>query len=591
MKSKYSYRAGCLLLALILAVSSSPAAAQEGAPEFSKLPGQIVVSAHPEATRAGTAVLKEEGNAVDAAAAVQFALNAVEPQSSGIGGGCFILFYQARTRKVIVVDGREEAPRRAFPEMFLDPEGKEVPFYPERITGGNSVGVPGCLAALHKAWKNFGSGKISWARLFEDALRLAEEGFPVSAKLAGAIEGERARLALFPASQAIFLDAEGNGLKEGARLVQKDLASTFRVLQAQGPEAFYQGEIARDIVRAVRESPVNPGLMSLEDLREYQAPLRRPLRGTYRGYEIFSMPPPSSGGVTVIETLNILEPFALRAMNPSGAEFVHVFSEAQKMAFADRNRYLGDPDFVAVPVDRLLSKDLAAAKSAAIDLRKASTAAEPSVLIGLGNNSTSHVSIIDGEGNFLAMTTTIEHIFGSGLTVPGRGFILNNELTDFSASPFLDAGKKIPAPNQVEGGRKKRAGSLDLAESEGGKRPLSSMSPTLIFREGRPIAALGSPGGTQIIGIVLNVMVRLLDFARSPEEAVGAPRILNRNGPLELEKEFFADPLLVGALRALGHDLIMREPFGNAQLAMLADGGSRVAGASDPRGEGQPGEA
>lgn len=580
-----------LLLLTIFGPPGLIAAEKEAAPVL-KLPGQVVASAHPEATRAGLSVLKEGGNAVDAAVAVQMALNVVEPQSSGIGGGCFILFHQAQTGEVIVIDGREEAPRRAFPEMFLGPQGKEVPFYPERITGGNSVGVPGCLAALHKAWKRFGSGTIAWSRLFDEAIRLAEEGFPVSGKLAGAIEGERARLLLSPASKSVFLDAEGQALKEGTRLVQKDLAATFRLIQSEGPEAFYQGEIARDIVRAVREAPVNPGLLALEDLQEYEAPFRRPLRGTYRGYEIFSMPPPSSGGVTLLEALNILEPFAIGAMNPSGAEFIHVFSEAQKMAFADRNYYLGDPDYASVPVDQLLSKELASAKSAAIDLRKVTAGtADPSVLIGLGNNSTSHVSVIDAAGNFLAMTTTIEHIFGSALTVPGRGFVLNNELTDFSAQPFLDAAKQVPSPNRVEGGRRKRSASIDAQQSYGGKRPLSSMSPTLIFREGRPIAALGSPGGTQIIGIVLNVIVRLIDFGRSPEDAMTAPRILNRNGPLELEKDFFADPILVAALRAMGHDLIIREPFGNAQLAILTDSGARVRGASDPRGEGEPGEA
>jgi gamma-glutamyltranspeptidase/glutathione hydrolase len=595
MKIEKIFRVAAALLGGLFFLISGPArlyAAEDTAPAVFKLSGQVVASAHPEATRAGLSVLKEGGNAVDAAVAVQMVLNVVEPQSSGIGGGCFILFYQASAREVIVIDGREEAPRSAFSEMFLDPEGKEVPFYPERITGGNSVGVPGCLAALHKAWKRFGSGKVSWGRLFDEAVRLAEDGFPVSAKLAGAVEGERARLTLFPASASVFLDAEGRALKEGSLLIQKDLAATFRLIQGAGPEAFYQGEIARDIVRAVREAPVNPGLMALEDLQEYAAPFRRPLRGTYRGYEVFSMPPPSSGGVTLLEALNIMEPFAIGAMNPSGAEFVHVFSEAQKMAFADRNYYLGDPDYADVPVDQLLSKELASAKSAAIDLRKVTAGvADPSVLIGLGNNSTSHVSVIDTDGNFLAMTTTIEHIFGAALTVPGRGFILNNELTDFSARPFLDAAKKVPSPNQVEGGRKKRATSLDAQESYGGKRPLSSMSPTLIFREGRPIAALGSPGGTQIIGIVLNVIVRLIDFGRSPEEAMAAPRILNRNGPLELEKDFFADPILVGALRAMGHDLILREPFGNAQLAILTESGARVRGAADPRGEGRAGEA
>ncbi len=531
-----------------------------------------VVSAHPLATRAGMSVLKAGGNAIDAAIAVQMVLAVVEPQASGIGGGCFLVYCQKSSGKILAVDGREAAPGTIQPDVFLDKQGQPVPFYPERITGGKSVGVPGCVKALYKAWANYGSGKIPWDRLFRDGISLAEKGFPISKRLAEMIRGESARLRLFPSSRAIFLDTEGQPRKEGELLIQKDLAATLKMIAGKGPAGFYEGDMARDIVQAVRESPVAPGVLSLEDLKKYNAVLRHPVSGSYRGFQIYSMPLPSSGGTTLIETLNMLESFPVGQMKRESPEFIHLFSEVQKLAFADRNRYLADPDFASPPVEELISKELAAKRVQILDPRHAINGkAEPVVPITLGNTSTSHISIVDGDGNVLAMTTTIEHIFGSGLVVPGRGFVLNNELTDFDAEPYLDQGKKVPAPNRVQGG----------------KRPLSSMTPALVFKDGKPYASMGSPGGTQIIGTVLNLMVNLIDFKMTAEEAMRAPRIINRNGPLEIERDLFRDEMLINGLKAMGHEIIMRDPFGNAQLVMLEDPKTgKPSAVSDPRGEG-----
>ncbi|HNV85881.1 MAG TPA: gamma-glutamyltransferase [Candidatus Omnitrophota bacterium] len=551
---------------------------------FAQETKNMIASADPAATETGIQILKRGGNPVDAAIAVQAVLNVVEPQSSGIGGGCFLLFYDARTKQIIALDGREEAPRSARPELFLGKDGSPVPFYPDRITGGKAVGVPGCVKALYKAWRLYGSGKIAWRDLWGPAIELAENGFPVSARLAEAIQGEKDRLKLFAASREAFLNPDGTPKEKGALLIQKDLAKTLRLLAKKGEKPFYEGPIAKDIVGAVNHSEVNPGQMEMKDLSEYEAPLRRPVSGTYRGFTLYSMPPPSSGGAVLIEALNLLEPFDPAGMKRKDPEFIHLFSEIQRLSFLDRGRFLGDPDFSEVPVGKLVSKDFAA--------ERGSELASSQVLKGIspdkhGNTTTSHISIIDEEGNVLSMTTTIEHIFGCAMVVPGRGFVLNNELTDFDALPYLsDTGE--PAPNRVEGARKPRKTSLDLPGSIGGKRPLSSMTPTMVFKNGKPWICVGSPGGTQIIGIVLNALVNLIDFGMTPEEALGSPRIINRTGPVEIEMSFFDDPAVTDRLERMGHEIIMRKPFGNAQLVMVRNAQTgELEGASDPRGEGK----
>jgi len=553
-------------------------------PLFAREVKNMVASASPAATEAGLKILKQGGNPIDAAIAVQAVLNVVEPQSSGIGGGCFLLFYDTRTQKVIALDGREEAPRTVRPELFLSNDGTPVPFYPDRITGGKAVGIPGCVKALHKAWRLYGSGKIPWRSLWDPAIALAENGFPISGRLAEAIQGEKDRLKLFRASKKIFFRADGRPKEKGEWLIQKDLAQTFRLIADEGPLPFYEGAIAKDIVSAVNKAPVNPGRMELKDFSEYDAPLRQPVSGTYRGLTIYSMPPPSSGGPLLIEMLNMLETFDGAGMKRDSPEFIHLFSEIQKLSFQDRGRFLGDPDFAEVPAEKLLSKDFAAQRSAGLDFLRASKGPPPEKH---ENTTTSHISIMDAAGNVLAMTTTIEHIFGCAMVVPKRGFVLNNELTDFDALPYLKDTDR-PAPNRVEGIRLPRKTSLDLPDSTGGKRPLSSMTPTIVFKNGAPWISTGSPGGTQIIGTVLNILVNLIDFGMTPEKALESPRMINRGGPVEIEMDFFKDPAVTARLEQMGHEIIMRKPFGNAQLVMVRDEKNRfLEGASDPRGEGK----
>jgi len=542
----------------------------------------MVSSAHPAATQAGLEILKAGGNAVDAAIAVQAVLNVVEPQSSGIGGGCLLLFYDRSAKEVVALDGREEAPASAFPEMFLDAGKNPVPFYPDRITGGKAAGVPGCLKTLHKMWLRCGSGEILWEDLFKRAIEIAEEGFSVSPRLAEAISGEQDRLKLFRASRALFFSEDGTPKREKEILTAPELAQTFRLVAEKGPSVFYEGAIAEDIVRAVNSSPVNPGKMTLEDLKEYEAPFRSPLKGKYRGLDVYTVPSPSAGGISLLESLNILESFDPASMEREGAEFIRLFSEIQRVVFQDRSHFLGDSDFTDVPAEKLLSGEWALEKRGELRLADAPAAEAPEAH---GNTTTSHISIVDGNGNVLSMTTTIEHIFGCGMVVPGRGFILNNELTDFDAIPWLEDHPETPAPNRPEGKRSARKTSLDIPKSAGGKRPSSSMTPVILFENGAPVIALGSPGGTQITSIVLNVLVNLLDFKMNPQDAMAAPRILYRKGPLELEENFFKNEALIGELKRTGYEITSRKPFGNAQLIVLRDG--RMDGAADPRGEGK----
>lgn len=544
-----------------------------------------ISSANPAATQAGLSVMKSGGNAVDAAIAVQAVLNVVEPQSSGIGGGCFLLFYDSVEKNVAVLDGREEAPRSTTPEMFLGPDNRPVPFYPDRVTGGKPVGVPGCLKALHKMWLIYGSGKIPWEDLFAPAIELAEKGFQVSPRLAEAIESEKDRLKLFPASLALFFTGNETPKKEGDILISPDLAQTFRLVARKGPYVFYEGEIADDILKAINASPVNPGSMTREDLTDYEAPFRKPLSGTYRGLDVYTTPSPSAGGTSLLECLNILALFDVPRMNRSDPEFVRLFSEVQRVVFLDRSSFLGDGDFSGTPAEDLLTKEWAVEKKKALSLigRLSNLpATEPEKH---GNTTTSHISIVDPAGNVLSMTTTIEHIFGCAMVVPGRGFVLNNELTDFDALPWLESNPEAPAPNRPEGVRRPRKTSLDIPESLGGKRPSSSMTPVILFEDGKPVIVLGSPGGTQITSIVLNVLVNLIDFKMSPKEAMAAPRILYRKGPLELEEALFKNSVFIDQLKQMGYEIIPRKPFGNAQLIVISDGG--FYGAADPRGEGR----
>jgi len=551
----------------------------------------MVVTAHPAATQAAFQILQDGGNAVDAAIAAQWVLNVAEPQSSGIGGGGFFLYYDAKTKGIYAFDGREKAPAKAVPEMFLDGAENPIQFYPHRITGGLPVGVPGTLRLLKRVHDRFGSKKFGFEQLFEPAIRLAQEGVPVSRHLAEALNDEKERLNLFDASRKIFFHEDGTPLKEKETLIQKDLAKTFETLVQKGVGVFYDGEIARAIVETVQTTHFHPGLMERTDLAFYDIVEREALHGSYRGHDIFSMGPPSSGGVALLEILNILENYSLTFYGPATDTF-HLVLEAQKFAYEDRAKYLGDPDQVKIPLEKLTSKEYAKKKAGEIKFDEARSVPEltdeaSTSAAGLGN--TSHLSIRDEEGNVVSYTTTIEHTFGSAMVVPGWGFFLNNELTDFDAVPREPMSVTTLAPKGTLLNTALEKSKWGLKPNAPGpeKRPRSSMTPIIVFRNGRPYIIAGSPGGSLIIPTVQEIVMYTIDFRMPPDQAVKAPRFVARGYSVEAEASFFESPAIVQELKRRGHYFVLRKPFGNAQVIFFDPKTETFIGVSDPRGDGQ----
>lgn len=526
----------------------------------------MAASANPLATKAGHDVLVEGGSAVDAAIAMQMVLNLVEPQSSGIGGGAFLLTFNARTKALSSFDGRETAPAAAQPERFLQ-GGKPMPFM-HAVNSGKSVGTPGVLRALELAHQQH--GKLPWARLFAPAIALAEQGFPISKRLHAQIAGNKDLLAQ-PAARAYFY-RDGQALPVGSLLKNPALAGVLSKVAQEGAQAFYQGQIAADIVAAVQSHP-RAGDLSLQDMASYRAKERAVVCGNYRLYRVCGMGPPSSGGIAVIQMLGMLEQHAVPKMQPESLQAVHYFAEAGRLAYADRDRYLADPDFITVPVRALLDPAYLFQRGALIDSRISmgtALAGDPvGQLARLGQDkaldlpSTSHMVAVDREGNAVSLTSTIEFEFGSKIFV--HGFLLNNQLTDFSLTPTDANGQ--PVANRVEAG----------------KRPRSSMAPMIVLKQDKLFMLAGSPGGSAIINYVAKTLIAVLDWQLNVQQAIDLPNMGSRNKDTELERGTALEKHLPD-LQRMGHRVtIMPFPSGVQAIVLERDG---IKGGADGRREG-----
>ncbi|CAN5487778.1 gamma-glutamyltransferase [soil metagenome] len=521
-------------------------------------PQQMVAAAHPLAVEAGLDVLKRGGSAVDAAVAVQMMLGVVEPQASGIGGGGFLLYYDASTRGITVYDGREAAPMGATPGMLLDAAGEPLP-YLAAVASGLSVGVPGAVALLEMAHKEH--GKLSWADLFGASIAMAREGFPVPPRLAAWLDIIKA-FRDDSAARATYFNADGSPKKLGDRVTNPALADTMQRIATDGARVLSEGPLAEEMVARVRGNK-RPGTLALSDLASYRAIKREPVCGPYRVWIVCSMPPPSSGGIAVLQLLGLLEPFDLARDKPNDLRALHLIAEAGRLAFADRARYVADPAFVGVPTEALISPAYIAERRKLISESRSMGEQGGPVAPGYIERGTSHMTIVDRDGNAVAFTTTIEAPFGAHMMV--GGFILNNELTDFS--PVFERDGK-PVANRVEPG----------------KRPRSSMSPTSVLdRDRRLVLAVGSAGGQRIIGDTFQALVGMLDWNLSAQAALDLPRVANMNGPTELEDKG-ALPAQADALRKLGHQVQVRRHEGG--LTAIRRSGDGWEGGADPRRDG-----
>ena len=527
----------------------------------------MIAAANPLAVEAGARVLEAGGTAADALVAVQVVLGLVEPQSSGLGGGAFLLWYDAATGQLTTLDGRETAPLAATPRLFLDAEGQPLKFF-DAVVGGRSVGTPGTpalLAEVHARW-----GTQDWATLLQPGIDLADNGFAVSPRLAALVADDQERLATSETTAAYFMPG-GMPVAEGSTLKNPAYAETLRAFAAQGAGAFYGGSIGRDIVATVQGASGNPGVLSEMDLAIYQVRERAPVCAPYRDHEVCGMGPPSSGAVAVGQILMALAPHDLSA-GPLDPGVRRLMGDAARLAFADRGRYLADSDYVPVPVRGLLDPDYMAGRAALLsgdmaleDVEAGNPAFDHALNWAPDQSiefpSTSHISIVDAAGNVASMTTTIENGFGSRLMV--GGFLLNNELTDFS---FASHDNGVPIANRVEPG----------------KRPRSSMAPTIVMKDGAPVIALGSPGGSRIIGYVSQAIVGMIDWGLDPQAAAALPHAVNRFGTYDLEEATPAADL-AGALGEMGFETSVRALTSGLHIIGIGD---ELRGGADPRREG-----
>jgi gamma-glutamyltranspeptidase / glutathione hydrolase len=526
----------------------------------------MVVAQEKLAAQIGADILRQGGNAVDAAVATGFALAVTYPRAGNIGGGGFMIIHSADRNEDIAIDYRETAPAATTRDIFLGTDGKPDNARSRDLALG--IGIPGTVRGLSVALDKYGSGQFSLADLVKPGIALAANGTIVTDDSADTLPDWHKRLAKWPSSAKIFSRADGSSLREGDTLVQTDLAATLTAIAEQGPRGFYEGPVAEKIVNAIRDAG---GIVTLDDLKSYQPVIRTPVRGSYRGYDIVSMPQPSSGGVVLLETLNILEGFPMHDMKQGTAPSLHVMIEAMKRAYADRARYLGDPAFVNAPISALIAKDYAAKQRLSIDLTRATpwTDALSAVPPREGSNTT-HFSVIDSRGNAVSNTTTLNYSYGLGLVAEGTGVLLNNELDDFTAAPgasnaygLVGFEANLPGP---------------------GKRPLSSMAPTIVLKDGKPVLVTGSPGGSRIISTVLQVIVNVLDYDMDIAAAVAAPRLHHQWLPDEVRVERgFAEETLA-ALKAMGH--VIGEPLGQTSANSIAVTPNGLLGAPDPRTRG-----
>lgn len=527
----------------------------------------MVVAQEKISAQVGAEILRRGGNAIDAAVATGFAMAVTYPRAGNIGGGGFMVIHSADRSEDVTIDYRETAPAATTPQIFLGADGKPDPAKSRDSALG--IGVPGTVAGLSLALEKYGSGQFTLAQLLEPAIALARDGFVVSDDIADTLPGWHRRLARWPSSARIFSRPDGTPIGDGDRLVQTDLADTLSAVAAQGPRGFYEGPVAERLAKAVADAG---GIMTPADLKTYQPAIRAPVRGTYRGYDIVSMPLPSSGGVVLVETLNILEGFQLADLKQGSPASLHLLIEAMKRAYADRARYLGDPAFVNAPIETLIAKDYAAKLRSGISTDRATPSQELASAVASpreGSNTT-HFSVVDSRGNAVSNTYTLNFSYGVGLVAEGTGVLLNNELDDFTAAVgasnaygLVGFEPNLPGP---------------------GKRPLSSMSPTIVLKDGKPVLVTGSPGGSRIISSVLQVIVDVLDYKMDVAAAVAAPRLHHQWLPDEVRVEHgFPDDVLL-KLKAMGHHVVA--PMGQTSANSILVTPNGPLGAPDPRTRG-----
>lgn len=527
----------------------------------------IVASTNEVASRVGVDVMRRGGNAIDAAIAVAFALAVTHPAAGNLGGGGFMLI-RLKDGKTTAIDYREMAPAAAYRDVYLDKDGKLIVGEGGSLVGYRAAGIPGTVRGMELALKRYGSGKLTWSQLIEPARRLAADGFAVTFPLSRSLRGDRDYLSQYPETKRIYLNG-GSFYNEGDIFKQPDLAATFGRLQRSGPNEFYEGQTARLIVDDMK---LHNGLMTMEDLHGYVAKEREPVRGTYRGNQIISMPPPSSGGAVLLEMLNILEGYDLAKMDSASSDRYHLMAESMRRAFADRAEYLGDSDFVKVPLAGLIDKQYAARLRTTINLERASTSAEVRAgrPTGYESDETTHFTVADSEGNVVANTYTLNNSYGSSAVAKGTGIILNDEMDDFAAKPGT--------PNMY--GLIQRERNAVAAK----KRPLSAMTPTIVLhQDGSFWFTVGSPGGPTIINTVLCVVTNVIDYGMNIQQAIDAPRIHHQWLPDELVSEPYG---LSGdtqkVLSARGHSLAKPKYLGDAEGIMVDEKGI-ILGATDPR--------